>query len=99
MDDLLAYLKSSITDEIFSKDEKSRLKSLIHEKCLDQTQLNFLRSSIYELAKEKINPTNYQFILEWIKTANSALITPHTETTEVFFSPGDACRNVIIRQN
>lgn len=98
MDELLAYLKSSIADEVFSKDEKRTFKSLVQEKLLDQNQLNFLRSRIYELANEKISPTNYQFILEWIKTANSALTTPPAETTEVFFSPGDACRNVITRQ-
>ncbi len=96
MDELLSYLKNSIADEVFSKDEKRTFKSLVQEKFLDQNQLGFLRSRIYELANEKINPTNYQFILEWVKTANGALIIPTTETTEVFFSPGDTCRNVII---
>jgi mitochondrial cardiolipin hydrolase len=96
MDELLASLESSIADDVFSKNEKRTFKSLIQEKALDQHQLNFLRSKIYELANARINATNYQFIIEWIKTANSALIIPTPETTNAFFSPGDACRNTII---
>jgi len=96
MDELLAYLESSIGDEVFSRNEKKEFKSLVHEKLLDTNQLNFLRSRIYELASEKINTTNYQFIVEWIKTVTSALVVPAPETTEAFFSPGDACRNSII---
>jgi mitochondrial cardiolipin hydrolase len=97
MDELLAFLQSSIVDEVFSKDEKRTFKSIVQEKGLDQNQLNFLRNKIHELANEKINPTNYPFILEWIKTATSALIIPAPETTDAFFSPGDACRNTIIQ--
>src|SRR5688572_16147405 len=98
MDKLLSYLESSIADEVFSRNEKKTFKALISESMLDQNQLNFLRSKIYELASHKITPSNHQFILEWIKVANSALILPSAETTDAFFSPGDACRNTIIRQ-
>ena len=97
MDKLLAYLESSIADEVFSKNEKKTFKALVREKLLDQNQLNFLRSKVYELANAKINPTNYQFIVEWIRTATSALVAPAVETCDAFFSPGDACRNEIIR--
>ncbi len=45
---------------------------------------------------EKINPTNYQFILEWVKVASNALLAPAPGTSNAFFSPGDACRNAII---
>ncbi len=97
MDELLAYLENSITDEVFSKNEKKTFKQMVQEKLPDQNQLDFLRSRIYELANAKINPSNYSFILEWIKTANSAiLITPTAETTDAFFSPGDACQSAII---
>ncbi len=98
MDNLLTYLESSIADEVFSRNEKKTFKSLVNESMLDQNRLNFLRSKIYELASQKITSTNNQFILEWVKTANSALILATAETTtDAFFSPGDACRNTIIR--
>jgi mitochondrial cardiolipin hydrolase len=97
MDELLDHLQRSITDEIFSKDEKTAFKSMVQKKLLNVDQLNFLRSKIYELANEKVDSTNYTFIIEWIKTANSALIMPAPETTDAFFSPGDVCRNRIIQ--
>jgi cardiolipin hydrolase len=98
MDELLIYLESSIADEVFSKNEKRTFKSMVSEIPLDQNQLNLLRSRIYELAYNKVTASNYQFILEWVKVANSAFIAPAPETTDAYFSPGDTCRNVIIRQ-
>ncbi|MEQ8425923.1 MAG: phospholipase D-like domain-containing protein, partial [Cyclobacteriaceae bacterium] len=98
IDEIIDQLKVSIEDEIFSRTEKKSLKALIGEKPLDVNQLNFLRSKIYEIANEKATPENYPFILEWIKNANSALIPKNNDKADAFFSPGDACRNIIINQ-
>lgn len=98
MEEIINQLKLSIEDEIFSRSEKKSIKTLIGEHPLDLDQLNFLRSKIYEIANEKATPDNYPFILEWIKNANSALLTKNTEKADAYFSPGDACRNIIINQ-
>ncbi len=100
MEDILQHLKLSIEDDFFSKAERKSLKELISEKPLDENQLNFLRSKIYELANEKATPTNYKFMVDWIKEANSALISKPAPgpTSDAYFSPGDTCRNVIIQQ-
>ena len=98
MDEILTHLRQSIEDEIFSKTEKRTLKGLIGERPLDQHQLNLLRSKVYELANERVRQDNYKFILEWVRNVNSALSTPTLEASDAFFSPGDACRNVIISQ-
>ena len=98
MDELVEYLQRSIADEVFSKDEKRTLKSMVHERLLDANQLNFLRGKVFELANAKITPTNYPFVMAWIKAATSALVPSTTSTTDVFFSPGDACRNTIIQR-
>lgn len=71
---------------------------MIGEHPLDVDQLNFLRSKIYEIANEKVTPDNYSFVLEWIKNANSALFPKSTEKSDAYFSPRDACRNIIINQ-
>lgn len=96
MDELINYLQRTLLDEVFSKDDKRTFKLMVQEKLLDTNQLNFLRSKIFELANTTCTPTNYGFIIEWIKTATSALVLPTTQPTSVFFSPGDACRNAII---
>ncbi len=99
MDEIIEYLRLSIEDEVLSKAERKSLKSLVSEHPLDDHQLNFLRSKIYELANEKVNATNYNFILDWVKSANSALLIPEPTTlSDAYFSPGDACRNTIIKQ-
>ena len=95
---MVEYLQRTITDEVFSKDEKKTLKSLVQEKLLDANQLNFLRGKVFELANAKVTPANYLFIMDWIKTATSALVLPMTSTTDAFFSPGEACRNTIIQR-
>lgn len=98
MDEIIDHLKQSISDEVFSKQEKKTLKELVAEKALSLDQLNFLRNKIYELANEKITETNYKFILEWVRNANSALIMTSRDLSEVFFSPGESCRATIIEQ-
>lgn len=101
MEDIIAHLQASIEDEFFSKAERRTLKAIVSDRPLDQHQLNFLRSKIYELANARVTPQNYQFIIEWIKSANSALLTSSAltpETSDVYFSPGDACRTAIIHQ-
>lgn len=95
---MIDYLQRTIADEILSKEEKRTLKSMVHERLLDANQLNFLRGKVFELANAKITPTNYPFVMAWIKAATSALVPSTTSTTDVFFSPGDACRNTIIQR-
>lgn len=97
---IIDHLRESITDEHLSKPERQTLRTLVAEVKPDQDQLNFLRSKIYEIAAEKATPANYQFILEWVKAANSALLinTVTSEKTDAYFSPGEECRNTIIHQ-
>jgi mitochondrial cardiolipin hydrolase len=99
MDEIIENLRQSIEDEVLSKSERKSLRTLVSELPLDEHQLNFLRSKIYELANEKVNANNYNFILDWVKSANSALLVQDAPAlSDAFFSPGDACRNVIINQ-
>lgn len=98
MDEIIQQLRLSIEDEILSRSEKKTIKALLGDKPLGIEQLNFLRSKIYEIAREKANGDNFPFILEWIKNANSALIPKDSDKSNAFFSPGDACRNIIVNQ-
>lgn len=98
MEEIIEHLKRSIEDDFLSKAERKSLKELVAEKPLDENQLNFLRSKIYELANEKVSPANYKFMVDWIKDTNSALISPAMSTSDAYFSPGEECRNVIISQ-
>lgn len=100
MEDIVQLLTQSIEDDFLSKAERKSLREYIAGKAVDEHQLNFLRSKIYELAIEKVTTANYKFMVEWIKDANSALSIngKPTSTSDAYFSPGDTCRNVIIQQ-
>jgi len=98
MDEIIHHLQQSIADEQFSSSEKKTLKSLVSERQLDQDQLNFLRSKVYELANKKVTDTNYRFILEWVRTVTNALVARSPEKSTAFFSPGESCVEVIIHQ-
>jgi len=99
MDEIIDYLRQSIEDEVLSKTERKSLKQFVSEQPLDEHQVNVLRSKIYELANERVNANNYNFILDWVKSANSALMIPTpASVSDAYFSPGDTCKNVIINQ-
>jgi cardiolipin hydrolase len=98
MDEIILHLEQSIADEQFSTSEKKTLKAFVAVRQLDQDQLNFLRSKVYELANTKVTDTNYRFIIEWIRMVSNALVARSIEKSDAFFSPGESCRDVIIRQ-
>lgn len=99
MKEIIEQLLQSIDDEVLSRSEKKSLKNLIGDQPLDQDQLNFLRSKIYDIALEKATTENYAAILGWVKNANSLLL-PRSDHNKsgAFFSPGEACRNIILNQ-
>jgi len=98
MKEIVDVLRQSLEDEILSKGEKRFVKELVAEKSLSPDDLNFLRSKIYDLAHEKVTPSNYSFIIDWIKSANAALLAKSAEKSTAYFSPGESCRNAIINQ-
>jgi mitochondrial cardiolipin hydrolase len=95
MEEIITNLTQSISDEMLSKQEKQSLKSLITSQALNQDQLNFIRSKMYDLANERITATNYKLILDWVKNTNSALSGRSAEKSTAYFSPGATCRQAI----
>ena len=51
-----------------------------------------------ELANEKVTETNYRLVMQWVKDVNQVLQATAVQQSHAFFSPGDDCRNAIIRQ-
>ena len=98
LEEIVSHLHASIADEVLSKSEKRILKELVTRVKPDDHQLNVLRAKIYELAHARINEKNQAFIIDWLKQANSALLPAPPDSSDVFFSPGEACRDVIISQ-
>lgn len=97
MEKIIAYLRDSIADEVFSKNEKRSLRALVEELAPDEQQLAFLRSQLFAIANEKITSTNQVFILEWLKAGVNALTISSSTHSEVYFSPGETCADALVR--
>jgi phosphatidylserine/phosphatidylglycerophosphate/cardiolipin synthase-like enzyme len=96
--DLIDHLKKSLEDVHLSKVEKKDIRLILKGQPLDEESVSFLRSKIYELAHAKVTSDNFQFVMQWMKDANNILSAAPAEKPQVFFSPGDTCRNAIIGQ-
>lgn len=94
IDQIIKNLDDSIADGFLSKQEKRDFKQLIADQSLDESEINVIQSRIFEIAREKANSENFQFVLEWVKGTISALRTPLPEL-DSYFSPGETCRNCI----
>jgi mitochondrial cardiolipin hydrolase len=97
MEDITKFLHSSIADDFLSKEEKRSLKELVADQPLNVNHINSIRSKVFEIANQKANSENFQFVLEWVKATTSALQTPLPDL-DSYFSPGDTCRNAITKQ-
>src|SRR5688572_16875604 len=96
--DLIDHLRKSLEDVHLSKVEKKDIRLILKDQPLDEESVSFLRSKIYELANAKVTSDNFQFVMQWMKDANNILSAAPAEKPQVFFSPGDMCRNAIIGQ-
>ncbi|HEY0744463.1 MAG TPA: phospholipase D-like domain-containing protein [Chryseosolibacter sp.] len=97
MEHIIEFLHTSLTDDFLSKQEKRTLKELVAGQALNANQINSIRSKVFEIASQKANSENLQFILEWVKASTSAL-QPTIPDLDSYFSPGDMCRNAITKQ-
>lgn len=101
MEDIIRMLETSIEDQVISSSEKKALKRMISKQGLNERDFAFLRSKIFDIAKEHQEQTNTNNLINWIEAANKlTLITsfPKSKSSSVFFSPGDQCKNAIIQQ-
>jgi phosphatidylserine/phosphatidylglycerophosphate/cardiolipin synthase-like enzyme len=98
MDEILHFLEQSIADQFFSKDEKKDLRELLVRHAVSADQLSTLRNKVFSLAKDHGNERNFAFILEWVQYATQALYAAAAPQSAAYFSPGESCRQAIMRQ-
>src|SRR6187431_2077837 len=98
MQEIIAFLRKSIKDELFSKDERRLFRSRLAIKNFNNEQFNVLRENIYQIANEHANEKNFKFVIEWLRQAESSirLLETVVPPSQAFFSPGEACRQAIL---
>ena len=102
MDDLINLYRSSLEDYLFSRTEKRELSRQIAERHLDKQQIAFLRSQIFNIARNAATPENFKTIFDWLEIANKTLLAEQSPSPavrhEAYFSPGDECAEAIVSQ-
>ncbi|GMU44724.1 MAG: nuclease [Xanthomonadales bacterium] len=103
MDALLAQLAASLDDVVLSTAEKHALQADLRARPLRPDQLRQLRNHAFELVLERVReaaggaamPALVQWLSDIVKLLDQALHTEPVET-EVWFSPGEECRDAVI---
>ncbi len=98
IDDLL---KSTLDDFRVSRGEKRILEGIVREHGDSEQQLGFLRHRAFAVARESIVGPEGIPAMEWLEDAIKVFQSreePDQNSTQVYFSPGDDCPQIIVNQ-
>jgi phosphatidylserine/phosphatidylglycerophosphate/cardiolipin synthase-like enzyme len=98
IDDLL---KRTLDDFRVSRGEKRILEGMVHEHGDSQQQLGFLRHRAFAVARESIVGPEGIAAMEWLEDVIKVFQPreePDQNSSQVYFSPGDDCPQIIINQ-
>ena len=101
MEEVVKLIKASIIDHVLVSSEKKDIKKLIASKGFNKREMDFLRSQIFDIAKNNQAELSKESLLEWIENTNKLTLTnteQNKSNSSVYFSPGNTCRNAIIQQ-
>ncbi|MEZ5466347.1 MAG: phospholipase D-like domain-containing protein [Lysobacterales bacterium] len=104
MQTLLDQLERSIADAVLSSAEKRALAAALHERPLRIEQLRQLRNHSFDLVLQRsrdpaqavLMPELIKWLGEVVKVVDQAAAQVAVDT-RVWFSPGDDCRDAVIR--
>jgi phosphatidylserine/phosphatidylglycerophosphate/cardiolipin synthase-like enzyme len=100
-EEILSEIKISFEDNFLLKAEKKVIKAKLSELKPDKRDADILRSEIFKMAQEKINPANFNEVLKWVEDLNKVILSTQQAddlTERIYFSPGEECLSAIISQ-
>ena len=101
MKKLVEVFEKTFDDRNFSRSERQAVRQLIAEANLSKRERDFLRSKIFDIARNELKDFSEQQILDWLENANKLLLGDtevKASRNEVYFSPGDECLNAILSE-
>lgn len=100
MQEIVDEIRATLDDEVLSRSERRELKQIL-KAIRDDQQRMWLRSEVFDMARERIEDPKALKIVDWLEDA-SKLLRPKANGenagTRVYFSPGDDCLNAIKHQ-
>ncbi len=106
MDDLRAALQQSLDDERLSRGERKALRALLGARELDAHQRNLLRSQAFALAREALDGTQADAVMDWLHDVLGVIVpiegvvegAPREVENAAWFSPGREPLQALIRE-
>lgn len=98
IDDLL---KRTLDDFRVSRGEKRILEGMVQEHGDSEQQLGFLRHRAFAVARESVVGPEGIAAMEWLEDVIKVFQPreePEQNSTQVYFSPGDDCPQIIVNQ-
>lgn len=100
MNEIIQQLEQSIEDHHFFKSEKKAIKAAILEKKFTKREFDFLRSKIFDIAKNKSGNVASDKLIDWLETANKLTLlgseNQKSNDHRAYFSPGTQCQDAIV---
>ena len=97
IEELIKIFEKTFEDKSFSRGEKKAVSQWLEDDfSLNKDERDFLRSKIFDIARQGMTGHSDRDALDWLETANKLLI--NRGDIMVCFSPGDRCRRLIIDQ-
>jgi phosphatidylserine/phosphatidylglycerophosphate/cardiolipin synthase-like enzyme len=96
---LIKIFKKTLEDKRFSRAERKAVSQVLEENySLNKSQREFLRGKLFDMAREVTAGFLDHAVINWLETANKLLLDCYDQDSSVYFSPGDQCQRVIIRE-
>ncbi len=95
-----ALLRKTLEDQTFSRSERQAISLVLADLSPPASQLGVFRKTAFDLARQQLqHAPDAQPVLNWLEEVVKALQPgrfDNTAKSEVYFSPGNACRNRIV---
>jgi cardiolipin hydrolase len=96
---LLTLFTNAISDQLITRKESKEIREMITSLAVTSQDLNIIRSKLFSIAREKARTSNYESIFLWLEEVTKLLIGKEKEVQqdhcELYFSPGNSCRDAI----
>ncbi len=103
LDAVLGHLRNSLDDLRLSTDERHQFDALLDGRAADEEVLRRIRNAAFDMARERMRSgDDAMALVGWLERVMKALDVARgpvaAARTDAWFSPGDACRNAVVRQ-
>lgn len=96
-------LRASLEDHRLSRRERSELRKALDDAADAQRQSDVMRQQAFVIAREQMDALGAEAVMDWLEDVVRAASTPRASESptaarrsEVYFSPGKACREALI---